>query len=319
MFLRPASPGPAAPRLWVLWVALGCLAGIAAAATFPAAPAYDAPAFFLDGAAPGPSSTSLGIHIAAVYADDFAALPFKGRYDIDDHLSLDLAGELLRRSRSDAAGRHTALGCGDLWVGGRVVGAAGPARAGGRAAFKIPTGYYNPADGRPDLGDGQADVDLALVAGAYPPAGGFRCDWIFGYRYRRESTYMVWQQNPLEPEKPIGIDIDIQPGALWYMRFEPGFMCADGKLGISVPFFYGIAARARLEVMGVYGNVAASAASAAIIGAGLQWRVRPGWAVSARVLRPVRSLNTPLTTTIYLGGESRIPSRGARAPEGEAP
>jgi len=303
MALRTVDPGPTALRFWVgkTALALATMTGTATAGTFPAAPAYDAPAFMLEAAGPAPAPCT--VTVAAARADDFAALPLSCRYEVDDHLSLDASFELVSLSYADAAGRHTAAGLGDVWVTGRVIWSVFPARAGVRAALKIPTGYYNPADDRPDLGDGQVDADLAFVAGTYPAAGGFRCDWVLGYRYRRESSYIIWQENSLEPEEPIGVDVDYQPGALWYTRFEPGVIFGPGAFRLSLPLFYGAAPQGRMEVMGVDVKAPGSAASTVIVGAAFGWRVLPRWTLNARVLRPARNSGTLLTTTAYILNE----------------
>lgn len=140
-------------------------------------------------------------------------IPLDLGYAFNESWQFDATGQVINWKRGDGE----AFKFGDTWIKVRgVFGSEEQYRLGPRLAAKIPTG-----DDVSGIGDGQADIDLALL-GAKCGGGMFRSNEQLGVRYRLKNS-----------------DTDTQPGILAYLSAEPGLaLGADQKFIIAVPLAF---------------------------------------------------------------------------------
>ena len=162
-------------------------------------------------------------------------VPIDIGYAINENILVDVTIQVLSTTESPTGGDSvSATGLGDVWVKGRYVAPVGEDfDLGGRLGVKIPVGSvdYTDEDFKPELGDGQMDVDVALVAGMYPEEG-FVMNGQVGFRYRMTETQTIF--NPLNPTETV--EVDYTPGMLIYLDVEPGY--SFGEFDVFVPIGY---------------------------------------------------------------------------------
>ena len=151
----------------------------------------------------------------------------------------------------DLSGECTATGVGDTWIYAKYMLSPEPMVT-ARLGVKVPTGddEGNPATGEGPAGDGQMDIDGALMFGI--PAGSGQVDAAIGYRYRMARKDVGWplgdpDENLLVTWNP-GAEIHFaeedlqQPGvdsARNAIVLAPGFdYVMQNGVGLGVDFFY---------------------------------------------------------------------------------
>lgn len=158
-------------------------------------------------------------------------VPIDIGYAINENILVDVTLQVLSTTESpDVGDSVSATGLGDVWVKGRYLAPVGENfNLGGRLGVKVPVGKVDYEDDKPELGDDQMDVDVALVAGMYPEMG-FVMNGQVGFRYRMKQTISM----EIFPGQTI--ETDITPGMLVYLDVEPGY--SFGMFGVYVPIGY---------------------------------------------------------------------------------
>ena len=177
-------------------------------------------------------------------------VPLDVGYAFNEHYMADLTFQILRPSKTfnpGAADEKTvnAFGIGDIWVKARGLWEGGPDfYIGPRLAVKIPVGKVDYESEKPNLGDDQADIDVAAVAGKYGESTIFKMSGQAGFRYRMEKTgypKTVIYTDPNDPKKTKSYTgkVDLTPGPMIYLHVEPGIGTGrDQKFQIYVPIGY---------------------------------------------------------------------------------
>jgi hypothetical protein len=182
-------------------------------------------------------------------------VPLDVGYAIDEHYMADVTFQLLRPSYTmttvdPATGVATekkvnAMGLGDIWIKARGLWeSATDLYLGPRLAVKIPVGKVDYKDEKPELGDDQMDIDLALVAGKYGESTMFVMSGQAGFRYRMEKTgypKTVTYPDPVNPGQELSYtgEVDLTPGMMIYLHAEPGIaVSGDRAFQIYVPIGY---------------------------------------------------------------------------------
>jgi hypothetical protein len=84
-------------------------------------------------------------------------------------------------------------------------------------------------DDKPDLGDDQVDVDVALVVGSYSEVTTFVMNGQVGARYRMKKTVSEYVQVSPAPTDYAWRDYDVTPGMMFYVHVEPGVATSREK------------------------------------------------------------------------------------------
>lgn len=169
-------------------------------------------------------------------------VPIDVGYAINENILVDVTLQVLSTTvKPTAVGdpppeETSAMGLGDVWVKGRYLAPVGENfNLGGRLAVKIPVGKvdYTDEDNKPELGDGQMDIDVAAVAGIFHDEG-FVMGGQVGFRYRMTETQTLLVPDPLTPG--LTIDVDYTPGMMIYLDTETGY--SFGDFAVYVPLGY---------------------------------------------------------------------------------
>jgi hypothetical protein len=178
-------------------------------------------------------------------------VPIDVGYAFDEHYMADVTFQILRPSYTmttvdPVTGAATeekvnAMGIGDIWVKARGLWeSATDFYLGPRLAVKIPVGKVDYEDDKPELGDDQIDVDVALVAGKYGESTMFVMSGQAGFRYRMMKTNSKYVMvSPGPPPEYAWFDYDVTPGMMFYLHAEPGIaVSGDRAFQIYVPIGY---------------------------------------------------------------------------------
>ncbi len=178
-------------------------------------------------------------------------VPIDVGYAFNEHYMADLTFQVLRPSytmttvdpQTGAESKETvnAMGIGDIWVKARGLWeTATDFYLGPRLAVKIPVGKVDYEDNKPELGDDQMDIDVALVAGKYGESTIFVMSGQAGFRYRMKKTASKYVTvSPGPPPEYAWLDYDVTPGMMLYLHAEPGIaVSGDRAFQIYVPIGY---------------------------------------------------------------------------------
>ena len=135
------------------------------------------------------------------------------------------------------------MGLGDIWVKARGLWETSTDfYLGPRLAVKIPVGKVDYDDEKPELGDDQMDIDVALVAGKYGESTKFVMSGQAGFRYRMKKTITVPGDFPT-------LEYDYTPGMMIYLHAEPGIaVSSDQAFQIYVPIGYEMSLEDKLDL-----------------------------------------------------------------------
>jgi hypothetical protein len=188
-------------------------------------------------------------------------VPLDIGYAFNEHYMADLTLQILRPSytmttvdpQTQVETKKTvnAIGPGDLWVKGRGLWeTATDFYVGPRLAVKIPVGKVDYKDDKPELGDDQVDVDLALVAGKFGESTMFVMSGQAGFRYRMKKTVSTYEMvEETDPPKYAWLDHDVTPGGMIYFHAEPGIAPGrDRAFQIYVPIGYEMSMKDAVDV-----------------------------------------------------------------------
>jgi hypothetical protein len=174
--------------------------------------------------------------------------PLDVGYAFDEHYMADLTFQILRPSKTwqpGAADEKTVntFGIGDVWFKARGIWEGGPDfYIGPRLAVKIPVGKADYESEKPHLGDNQADIDVAAVAGKYGEETIFKMSGQAGFRYRMKKTIT-------EPGYEPKLEYDLTPGLMIYLHVEPGIGTGrDQAFQIYVPIGYAMSLKDTVDV-----------------------------------------------------------------------
>jgi hypothetical protein len=172
-------------------------------------------------------------------------VPLDLGYAFNEYIMADVTLQILRPSYTMPAAAPepektvNAMGLGDIWVKARGLWeTATDFYLGPRLAVKVPVGKVDYADDKPELGDDQMDIDVALVAGKYGESTMFMMSGQAGFRYRMKRTV---------PKS--GYDVDETPGMMIYLHAEPGIAASrDQAFQIYVPIGYEMSMEDKYDV-----------------------------------------------------------------------
>lgn len=182
-------------------------------------------------------------------------VPLDIGYAFNEHYMADVTLQILRPSKTlvevdpqtkvEKKKTVNNMGLGDIWVKARGLWeTATDLYLGPRLAVKVPVGKVDYASEKPNLGDDQVDVDVALVAGKYGESTMFKMSGQAGFRYRMEKTgypKTVTYDDPASPgeTKSYTGKVDLTPGMMIYLHAEPGIGTgSDQAFQIYVPIGY---------------------------------------------------------------------------------
>jgi hypothetical protein len=182
-------------------------------------------------------------------------VPLDVGYAFNEHIMADVTLQILRPSYTmievnPQTGAKTetnvnAMGLGDIWVKARGLWeTATDFYLGPRLGVKIPVGKVDYEDNKPELGDDQMDIDVALVAGKYGESTKFVMSGQAGFRYRMEQKDGRVTVRYEDPQNP-GVELtyvgtaDVTPGMMIYLHAEPGIaISSDQAFQLYVPIGY---------------------------------------------------------------------------------
>jgi hypothetical protein len=186
------------------------------------------------------------------------------------------------------------MGLGDLWVKGRGVWmTARDFYLGPRLAVKIPVGKVDYTDTKPELGDDQADVDLAVIAAKYGESTMFKFNGQLGFRYRMKYTV----DNP----DPIP-DADVTPGMVVYTQLEPGLGVGDQRFQVYLPIGYETSMENKIDGTAVTD----SDTNALWVGLYPKYELDANNDLGLKFMMPVMGKNVPAATYVTLTYEAFI-------------
>jgi hypothetical protein len=176
-------------------------------------------------------------------------VPLDIGYAFNEHYMADVTLQILRPSKTlitkdpqtevETEKTVNNMGLGDIWVKARGLWeTATDLYLGPRLAVKVPVGKVDHGSEKPDLGDDQMDIDVALVAGKYGESTMFKMSGQAGFRYRMKRTVPMTYQDPAQTE-PVKGDVEVTPGMMIYVHAEPGIGTgSDQAFQIYVPIGY---------------------------------------------------------------------------------
>lgn len=176
-------------------------------------------------------------------------VPVDVGYTFNEHIMADVTLQILRPSYTmkevdpvtqvETEKNVNAMGLGDIWVKARGLWETSTDfYLGSRLAVKIPVGKVDYDDEKPELGDDQIDVDVALVAGKYGESTKFVMSGQAGFRYRMKRTVPMTVIDP-GTGQTLNLDVDETPGMMIYLHAEPGMaVSSDQAFQIYVPIGY---------------------------------------------------------------------------------
>lgn len=242
-------------NVFIILTGLVLAAGMAFGYTMPGAFPYDALVTYDHGGMPVKAgalhiSANPSYWMASKYYDidgeaqeydgdlTLIAVPIDLGYAINDRILVDLTVQFLMPKFAPSDGDEvSSSGLGDLWVKGRYIAPMGNGYLGGRLGIKAPIGKYKDLeDDEFALGDGQIDVDLALVGAIMPEGAGFAGNGQIGFRYRMKGSYTGVVTIGTQTYE---YDYDYTPGMLIYTQLEPGYsMGTEKAFQIYLPILY---------------------------------------------------------------------------------
>jgi hypothetical protein len=180
-------------------------------------------------------------------------VPLDIGYAFNEHIMADVTLQILRPSKTlievdpltqeETKKTVNNMGLGDIWVKARGLWeTATDFYLGPRLAVKIPVGKVDYASEKPNLGDDQMDIDVALVAGKYGESTMFMMSGQAGFRYRMKKTITVPGYTP-------EVEYDYTPGMMIYLHAEPGIAASrDQAFQIYVPIGYEMSLEDKLDL-----------------------------------------------------------------------
>jgi hypothetical protein len=188
-------------------------------------------------------------------------IPLDLGYAFNEHYMADVTFQILRpsytmttvdpQSKAETKEDVNAMGIGDIWVKARGLWeTATDFYLGPRLAVKVPVGKVDYNDDKPELGDDQVDVDVALVAGKYGESTMFVMNGQAGFRYRMKKTLSEYVQTSAGPPPQYEWrDYDVTPGVMIYLQAEPGIAASrDRAFQIYVPIGYEMSMKDSVDV-----------------------------------------------------------------------
>ncbi len=180
--------------------------------------------------------------------------PLDVGYAFNEHYMADLTFQILRPSETWKPGAPdektiNTFGIGDIWVKARGLWEGGPDfYIGPRLAVKIPVGKVDYDDEKPELGDDQADIDVAAVAGKYGEDTIFKMSGQAGFRYRMKKTMSYVYADPATGQM-TAYEYDVTPGVMIYLHVEPGIGTGrDQAFQIYVPIGYAMSMKDTVDL-----------------------------------------------------------------------
>ncbi|HUU55887.1 MAG TPA: hypothetical protein VMW93_00975, partial [bacterium] len=176
-------------------------------------------------------------------------VPLDIGYTFNEHYMADITLQILRPSKTlievdpqtriETKKTVNNMGLGDIWVKARGLWeSATDLYLGPRLAVKVPVGTVDYESEKPNLGDDQMDIDVALVAGKYGESTMFKMSGQAGVRYRMKRTVPMTYQDPAQ-QAPFKGDVEVTPGVMFYLHAEPGIGTgSDQAFQIYVPIGY---------------------------------------------------------------------------------
>ncbi len=123
------------------------------------------------------------------FADDVSfketVIPINIFYSVTDQLEIGIQPKFVMPKYESPGGDEDGSGLGDTWIDAKYMFMPEPMVT-ARVAFKIPTGDDEPDAGDLGTGEGQSDIDGAILFGV--PAGPGMFDAGLGYRYRLTTS-----------------------------------------------------------------------------------------------------------------------------------
>ncbi len=239
-------------------------------------------------------------------------------YAFNEHYMADVTLQLLRPSYTWRYVTETGaemeekvdnVGLGDIWVKARGLWeAADYFYLGPRLAVKAPVGkvdYASPFPQKEALGDDQADVDIALVAGLYSEVTTFMMSAQAGFRYRTKKTVSEYVQISPAPMDYAWRDYDVTPGMMFYVHAEPGVAVSrEQKFQTYVPVGYAMSTKDENTYPGDWPATAPKKEgvghSSLYIGLYPKYQLDERNAIGLKFLYPLEGKNTPQGTYFAL-------------------
>jgi hypothetical protein len=246
-------------------------------------------------------------------------VPIDVGYVFNQHIMADVTLQVLRPSYTMAATETepektvNAMGLGDVWVKARGLWETSTDfYLGPRLGVKAPVGKVDYADDKPDLGDDQMDVDMALVVGKYGEATKFVMSGQAGFRYRMKRTVPEAVVDPATGET-ITVDVDETPGMMLYLHAEPGMAVnRDQSFQIYVPVGYEMSMEDKYDVPSDWPTGAAepegASHSSLYLGLYPRYQLDERNALGLKFLYPLMGNNTPqaMYFTLTYGGYIKL-------------
>jgi len=226
-------------------------------------------------------------------------VPIDVGYAINENILVDVTLQVLSTSVKPEEGygeEASATGLGDVWVKGRYLAPVGENfNLGGRLGVKIPVGKvdYTDEDDKPDLGDGQMDIDVAAVAGIYNEEG-FVMGGQVGFRYRMTET----QEWEYEGEK---FEVDETPGMMIYLDTETGY--SFGEFAVYVPLGYEMTMKVKIDDE----EIEDSETNGLYLGLAPKYALDANNTLGLKFLYPIMGQNVPKSMLVGLTYEGYIP------------
>ena len=230
-------------------------------------------------------------------------VPLDIGYAFNEHYMADVTLQILRPSKTIPATATEPektvnnMGLGDIWVKARGLWeSATDLYLGPRLAVKIPVGKVDHASEKPDLGDDQMDIDVALVAGKYGDSTMFKMSGQAGFRYRMKRTVPMTYQDQAQ-QTPVKGDVDVTPGMMIYLHAEPGIGTgSDQAFQIYVPIGYEMSMKddnAYPDDWPTTGKIEGVDHSSLYVGLYPKYQLDERNAIGLKFMYPVMGNNTP--------------------------
>jgi hypothetical protein len=215
------------------------------------------------------------------------AVPIDIGYAINDRIMVDVTLQFLssklENDQPEFADDYSAAGLGDVWVKGRYVAPVGSdVNLGGRLGVKVPVGEVDYDDDKPELGDGQMDIDVAAVASRCPENAGFAFNSQVGFRYRMTETATL-----NFPEEGESYEVKYTPGTLVYLHLEPGYTMGAEKFQVYMPIGYMMTTAATVEAGGEKGDIEDSETNGFYVGLAPKYGIDANNTVGLKFLYPI--------------------------------
>lgn len=212
------------------------------------------------------------------------AVPVDIGYSFNERVLVDVTLQFvnnkIKDNDPDDGGEYSAAGLGDVWVKGCYVAPVDSFNLGGRLGIKIPVGKVDYDSEKPELGDGQVDIDVAAVGSKYPDEG-FAFNGQIGFRYRLTET-ATFDEEEQEPQ-----EIKYTPGILFYTHLEPGYSMGPEKFQVYLPIGYMMTTKTKAESEGTKITVDDSATNGLYVGLAPKYGIDANNTIGLKFLYPV--------------------------------